>query len=174
MEILFIILIIFSLAFYFYIRYDYHRYKKNSHDPYDYTYMPYCKTNLLTKEEHDFFVILIRQAMLRGLIVCPKVGLENIAFVTDYQNSEKYWDYVKSRHVDFMLINTQGETIAVIELDDSNQNTEQEPKMDTFKIFFFSEIGIPLIPIKAGTNYTAQLTTIFDSMNLKAVDPKKH
>lgn len=147
--------------------------KKEYEFHYDYSYMPYRRARLLTKTEHSFFVILIRQALLRGMLVCPKVRLEDIAFVIDKKNKEKFRGYIKSRHIDFVLINAQGETIAGIELDDPSHDTEKAQKTDRFKTELFKTIGVPLIRIKTGTDYIVQLNTIFDSLNFKAVDPKK-
>lgn len=140
---------------------------------YDYSYMPYRKKYLLTKTENSFFLILIRQALLRGLLVCPKVRLEDVAFVYDKKQERKYRGYVKSRHIDFVLINAKGDTIAGIELDDPSHDTEEAKKTDHFKDELFKTIKVPLIRIKTGTDYTAQLNTVFDNLNFTLVDQKK-
>ena len=71
---------------------------------YNYNYMPFAKGNLLTKTEHEFFIILVREALKRRLLVCPKVRLEDIIYVTEKKFRDNYRGYIKSRHVDFVLI----------------------------------------------------------------------
>ena len=134
----------------------------------DYSYMPYKKANLLTKTEYAFFVMLVREALKRRLLVCPKVRLEDIASVTDRKNEDKYRGYVKSRHIDFILINAQGNTIAGIELDDPSHESDHAKKVDTFKDELFKNIGVPLFRIPTGTDYAAQLSNAFDQLSLDA------
>ena len=69
-----------------------------------YSYMPYEKCSLLTNTEQRFYSILLNEARKRNLQVCPKVRLEDIICVTDTENKNKYRGYIKSRHVDFVLI----------------------------------------------------------------------
>lgn len=126
--------------------------------------MPYKKAKILTKTEFEFFVILTLEAHKRRLLVCPKVRLEDIAHVTEYKNRNKYRGYIKSRHVDFALIDTQGNTIAAIELDDPSHNTREAAYIDRFKNELFKTIEIPLIRIKTGIDYKSQIIVAFDQM----------
>ena len=127
---------------------------------YNSSYMPYAKGHLLTKTEHAFFVTLVREALKRRLLVCPKVRLEDIIFVTDKKNRDKFRGYIKSRHVDFVLINAHCETVAAIELDDPSHEHNEAKKTDRFKNELFQKVKIPLIRIKTGTDYITQLTYI--------------
>ena len=71
-----------------------------------------------------------------------------------------------------MLINTNSETIAAIELDDPSHDTAAAAKTDLFKDELFKTIGVPLIRIKTGTNYAAQINAAFDNMHLPKQETK--
>ena len=57
---------------------------------YDFSYMPYKKADLLTKTEYTFLIPLSKECNKRKLLICPKVRLEDIAYVTDTKNKQKY------------------------------------------------------------------------------------
>lgn len=136
-------------------------------------YLPYAKGRLLTKTEHAFFITLVREALKRRLLVCPKVRLEDIIFVTDKKNRNKYRGYIKSRHVDFVLLNASCETVAAIELDDPSHNTAKAAKTDQFKNELFLKVGIPLIRIYAGTDYIKEINSAFDELKFPKAELKK-
>ena len=138
-------------------------------------YMPYAKGSLLTKTEHTFFVALVREALKRRLLVCPKVRLEDIIFVTDWQNRFKYRGYIKSRHVDFVLINPRGETACAIELDDPSHYSAKAAQADEFKNKLFYTVKIPLIRIFVGSDYIKEINAAFDALQFpKAETPQKN
>lgn len=136
---------------------------------FDYSYMPYKKANLLTKTEYAFFFTLIKECNKRKIMVCPKVRLEDVAYVTDKTNRLKYRGYVKSRHIDFILVNMRCEILAGVELDDPSHDTEKAAKTDKFKNELFKTIEVPLIRIKVGTDYATQLNAVFNRLNLTGV-----
>ncbi len=133
-------------------------------------YMPYVRKNLLTPTEQFFYSILYREAQDRNLIVCPKVRLEDIVQVTDKQNINKYRGYIKSRHIDFVLLNFNCETVAAIELDDPSHNTRKAYAADNFKNELFYTTGIPLIRIYTGVNYTRELNEAFDELQIPKIN----
>lgn len=140
--------------------------KENYSFKYDYSYMPYKRAYLLTRKEHIFYITLVKEASKRSLLVCPKVRLEDLVYITDEKHKEKYRGYVKSRHIDFVLLNTNCETVAAIELDDPSHNEIEAQKTDRFKSELFKKIGVPLIRIQTETNYIAQINVAFDKNNL--------
>ena len=177
MEILIIILILIA-AYFIYTKY----FKKQKVEPItvksqipveEPSYMPYAKGHLLTKTEHTFFITLVREALKRRLLVCPKVRLEDIIFVTDKQNRNKYRGYIKSRHVDFVLLNASCETVAAIELDDPSHITKKAAKADQFKNDLFFTVKIPLIRIYAGTDYIKEINYAFDELKFPKAELQK-
>jgi len=176
MELLVIILIL-IIAYFIYDKYiknytesqtqEHHIQQESSN------YMPYAKGQLLTKTEQAFFTILVKEALKRRLLVCPKVRLEDIIFVTDKQNRNKYRGHIKSRHVDFVLLNTNCETVAAIELDDPSHNTKKAAKADQFKNELFYAVKIPLIRICTGTDYITEINHAFDTLKFPKAELQK-
>ena len=137
------------------------------------SYMPYEKRNLLTDTEELFYTVLIKEARKRNLNVCPKVRLEDIICVTDTENKNKYRGYIKSRHVDFVLIDESYETIAAIELDDPSHNTEKAAEIDAFKNELFDAVEIPLIRIDVEDDYIQEINYAFDELEIPIVKSSK-
>ena len=133
---------------------------------FDYSYMPYKKANLLTKTEYAFYFVLMQECRKRKIMVCPKVRLEDVAYVTDKNNRLKYRGYVKSRHIDFILVSMRCEILAGVELDDPSHDNEKAAKTDRFKNELFKTIEVPLIRIRVGTDYATELNTVFNRLNL--------
>ena len=131
--------------------------------------MPYEKRNLLTDSEQCFYTVLIKEARKRNLHVCPKVRLEDIICVTDTENINKYRGYIKSRHVDFVLIDEYFETVAAIELDDPSHNTKKAAEIDAFKNELFDTVEIPLIRIDVEDDYSQEINYAFDELQLPIV-----
>ena len=140
---------------------------------FDYSYMPYKKANLLTKTEYAFFFTLMQECRKRKIMVCPKVRLEDVAYVTDKNNRLKYRGYVKSRHIDFILVNMRCEILAGVELDDPSHDNAKAAKTDKFKNELFKTIEVPLIRIRVGTDYATQLNEVFNRLNLTGVVAQK-
>lgn len=121
------------------------------------TYLPYRKKHLLTKTEYQFYNILKPKCDNKNVLICPKVRLEDLAEVTVQKNHMKYRGYIKSRHVDFILCNSNLNVIAAIELDDSSHNQKSAQQVDFFKDNFFKTIGIPLFRIKTVDDYNSRI-----------------
>lgn len=133
---------------------------------YNQSNMPYKKVKILTPTEQAFYYKLVPLALKHKLFVCPKVRLEDIAHVSGTKQVKKYRNYIKSRHIDFLLINSKYETVAAIELDDPSHNNPNAIKNDEFKNQLFATIGVPLIRIWVGTDYTTQIITAFSKLNI--------
>lgn len=143
-----------------------HRNKKQKEAgfSFDYSYMPYTRRNLLTKAEHHFYTTLIEECRDRSLLVCPKVRLEDLVYVTDKENRAKYRGYVKSRHVDFVLTDDSLCPVAAIELDDPSHDSYLAMQIDEFKNRLFETIGLPLFRIRTDENYEEALEEIFNTL----------
>ncbi len=155
-----------------YIKKDIETYSEETVIP-ESNYMPYAKGRLLTKTEQTFYITLVREALKRQLLVCPKVRLEDIIYVTDKQNRNKYRGYIKSRHVDFVLLDKTCTTVAAIELDDPSHNTAKAAKADQFKNELFYNVGIPLIRIYTGTDFTIEINYAFDTLKFPKAEIQK-
>ncbi|MCI8428658.1 MAG: DUF2726 domain-containing protein [Lachnospiraceae bacterium] len=110
---------------------------------------PYEKKFLLTGTEYRFYKILKEQCDKNGLLICPKVRMEDFLHVTDRRNRNKYRGYIKSRHIDFILCDRELHMLAGLELDDSSHDTAAAAKTDAFKNNVFKKIEVPLYRIPA-------------------------
>ncbi len=140
--------------------------KKQANTYFDYSYMPYRKNNLLTKTEYKFYLILKKKCDEQNLLICPKVRLEDFILVPleDFNEKQKYRGHIKSRHVDFLITDSNLHILAGIELDDPTHNTEQAKIIDEFKDNLFKTIGIPLFRIKTNTRYTTHIDSILKNI----------
>lgn len=123
--------------------------------------LPYRRKFLLTKSEYYFYKQLKNKCDELNYLICPKVRLEDIAEVTTKQNANKYRGYIKSRHVDFIICDSNLAPIAAIELDDYSHNTKAAKRTDEFKNNLFNKIGLPLHRIHVKNNYENELNNIF-------------
>jgi len=70
---------------------------------------------------------------------------------------------VKSRHVDYLIIDTQGIPKLVIELDGSSHN-QQAQNADTLKDGIFGAVGLPLIRVKIGEDFAKSAQDIMSRL----------
>lgn len=110
-------------------------------------YLPYKKSQLLTKYEYYFYKMLLKKCMPINLLICPKVRLEDFIEVTDKQNTLKYRGKIKSRHIDFTICDFDMNILFCIELDDITHTYKKQIEADNFKNQLFNQIGIPLYRI---------------------------
>lgn len=121
--------------------------------------LPYKRRKLLTKPEYEFYQILKAKCDEAQYIICPKVRLEDIAGVDEEQiesfvkanadldyekEKERYREYVKSKHIDFMICDKKLRLLAGVELDGDTHLTPEEARKDEFKNKLFFKIYLPL------------------------------
>ncbi|OIJ17603.1 hypothetical protein BKP37_03705 [Anaerobacillus alkalilacustris] len=84
---------------------------------------PYAmRDDFLSPSELSFYKVL-GQVIPKDLIICPKVSLKDIFFVTDKDrsNQSKYFNKISRKHVDFLLCSSETmQPVCGIELDDSS------------------------------------------------------
>ena len=107
------------------------------------------KVSFLPVRNTGFTKILKEQCDKNGLLICPKVRMEDFLHVTDRRNRNKYRGYIKSRHIDFILCDRELHMLAGLELDDSSHDTAAAAKTDAFKNNVFKKIEVPLYRIPA-------------------------
>ena len=123
---------------------------------------PYKKRNLLTKTEYKFYKVLKKECDRRDYLICPKVRMEDFLEVTCKENRLKYRGYIKSRHIDFIICDSELRMLCGIELDDYTHDTREAKKADVFKNNVFKKIAVPLFRIYVGQeSYEEQLQEVF-------------
>ena len=123
----------------------------------------YRAKQLLTRTEQNFYNILKSRCSRKNLLICPKVRLEDFIEVTS-RETYKYRGMIKSRHVDFLICNSNMKVIAGLELDDPTHNTQKAKEADKFKNELYSAIKIPLYRIKTNENYISRVERMIEEI----------
>lgn len=130
-----------------------------------YGYYPYRQKPLLTQTEYAFWINLKQQCDRYGLIICPKVRMEDFINVTVQQNKLRYRGYIKSRHIDFMICDGRLNLMAGLELDDRSHQRPDVAQTDRFKDEVFRTIGLPLYRVRTSQGaYGVQIEQIISHM----------
>lgn len=114
--------------------------------------LPYHAKHILTKPEYSFYKVLRKVCDQHNCLICPKVGLKDIASVSSKENYSHWFYKISSKHVDFIITDNNLKVLFAIELDDKSHNREDVKEKDKFKDLFFKSIEIPLYRITL--NYT--------------------
>lgn len=123
------------------------------------TTLPYRRRDsLLTPAEHHFYLSLL-QAIENRAVIVPKVGLQDVFFITDREKYQHYRNRISTRHIDFLICETGTlKPLFGIELDDSSHSRSETQKNDLFKNMVFDAAMLPLVrfPVK-GTFSTEEI-----------------
>lgn len=116
------------------------------------TDLPYRKQYLLTKNEYRFYKSLRPIANTLGLDVLAKIRMGDLVQpLPNWNKSEWYtqWGRVKSRHVDFALVDPASMYVKLlIELDDASHNDTQAKETDQFKNDVYASAGYKLLRVR--------------------------
>jgi len=169
MEALFelIFVVIFYYSLYKLIKYYYIKKKRNkelgdmlSNEDNKYEiYNSYYKNNyekkeyLLTQNEKFFYKVLKDAIKDKDIIIQTQVVLYNIIRPIKDKNFYYYFDKIKAKSIDYVLLDKDFKILLCIELDDYTHKQNNRIKRDTFinKIFF--EANVKLLRIKANSYY---------------------
>lgn len=116
--------------------------------------------------EASFYNVLLRQ-MPPNFHVHGKVRLEDIIRVKKDVPAEARWKFrgrVKSRHVDFLIINAKGAPILAIELDGASHRDKRVEESDTVKTALFAAAQLPLRRCRVGEDFHLFAATIVSEL----------
>ena len=122
--------------------------KKNKELPYK------LNKNIFTETERFFYKVLKDITNKMELIIMTKVRLADI--ITTYNNNYKYFNKIKAKHIDFVLIDKDGNIKLLIELDDESHKEYKRQKRDEFLNNIFEQLDIKLLRIQAKYSYNIQ------------------
>ncbi len=89
---------------------------------------------ILTERERSFYRILKPIADKLELQICPKVRVADIVSIKKgTKDWQKWFNKIRSKHVDFLLCDYDMNIVLMVELDDSSHNSERAKKNDEFK-----------------------------------------
>lgn len=128
---------------------------------------PYrSKDSLLSPTEVSFYHVLASITNGR-VVICPKVGLKDLLFITKHYKSREYYSYfgrISQKHIDFVLCEPKAmQPIAAIELDDRSHGQVDRTERDSVVDQIFSAAGLPLLHVAAAQGYnTSELAAILE------------
>jgi hypothetical protein len=121
----------------------------------------YLKKSLFTPAEYIFYRELQKQNN-NEFVVHSKVRLEDIVGVAKGVG-EKFnamRNHIKSRHVDFAIIGSTGDILAVIELDDKSHDTDSAQRGDEIKNQIFQFNQVKFYRVQVGQVYAEEINKI--------------
>lgn len=124
----------------------------------DYNNAYYGVNSLLSKAEFSFYKILYNICLELDVTLFTKVRVADIIKVGKIENRQTYFNKIKSKHVDFVLCNTQTlKPIVCIELDDKSHNNNDRNNRDKFMDEIIGIAGFKSLHIKCSYSYNRQL-----------------
>lgn len=124
----------------------------------------FCKVDslLVNRSELTFYRMLLSD-MPRGYTLHTKVRMEDIVRVKPTITEQRLrWHMrgrVKSRHVDFLILDWQGQPCAVIELDGKSHNARTK-NADDLKTGIFLALGLPFYRVRVGEDFASHIMKI--------------
>ncbi|MTI67903.1 MAG: DUF2726 domain-containing protein [Firmicutes bacterium] len=116
---------------------------------------PYAIRDDFLSEAEKSFLKVLNQAIYGDMIICPKVNLKDIFFVSSKNEKMKYINKINRKHVDFLLCKKDTlKPLCGIELDDSSHNRKDRIERDNFVNKVFKTAKLPLIRVKNKNSYT--------------------
>jgi len=118
---------------------------------------PYkLRDDFLTPAERSFYGV-ISLAVGRKAIVCPKVGLRDVFFVSRPNENRAALNRIGQKHVDFLLCEPATmKPVLGIELDDSSHRRSDRKARDELVDRVFEAGDLPLLRVPAKASYDPQ------------------
>lgn len=111
--------------------------------------MPYKAAKLLTQKEYAFFKALQPIAQKHNLLICPKVRLADLVEIPkSTPNYMRWFGYIKSKHVDFVICDINLNIKLIVEVDDSTHDKPDRQKRDEFVDRIFQTVNVKIIHLR--------------------------
>ena len=131
------------------------RYEAREQEAPDYqNFFPYQRKYLLTRKEYYFYKKLIPIADDYGLQILTKIRLADLVETKknlSYVDSNAYFNKIKSKHIDFALVDNMN-VVVLIELDDSSHQYQSRIERDIFVDDVLQRCGYIIIHTYGETN----------------------
>lgn len=103
---------------------------------------------LLTNKEKLFYKSLKPIADELNLEICPKVRLADVVEIPKGTPKYTTWfNYIKSKHIDFVICDIEMNIVLVIEVDDKSHLKEDRRQRDQFVDRIFEQVGLKILHI---------------------------
>lgn len=110
----------------------------------------YCNNSLLTNKEKSFYKTLKPIADKYGLTVFTKIRIADIVSIP--RNTEiKWFNYIKAKHIDFVLCDNETKPLILIEVDDRTHDRADRQERDEFVNQIFRQTQTPLLHYRTWT-----------------------
>ena len=120
---------------------------------------PYAlRDDFLSPSELSFYKIL-RHVIGSTAVICPKVNLSDIVFVTERERSQHtiLLNKINRKHVDFLICSPENlKPLYGIELDDSSHKRSDRKKRDAYVNEVFEAANLRLIRFQNKQSYTIE------------------
>lgn len=116
--------------------------------------LPYrLRDDFLSPAEANFYRVLC-QAVGHQVLVCPKVNLADIFYVTRPNENRAAMNRIDRKHVDFLLCDSQTlRPVLGLELDDSSHQRASRQERDRLVDSVFEVAGLPLGHVRVQAHY---------------------
>lgn len=126
--------------------------------------------SLFVNRPEKTFYITLKKTLPYGYDLHAKTRLEDIIQVKSSIKGKERWAQrgrIKSRHVDFLIINHDGAPIAAIELDGASHNAKNPSTADQLKTGLFKQVHIALYRVSVGDNFEQIAATICAQLSFR-------
>ena len=117
---------------------------------------PYVLNNpIMSPKEKSFYRAVKPIANELGLTVFCKIRLADLLNVPkNIPKWQTWFNYIKAKHVDFVLVDNDMNIKIIIEVDDKTHNRDDRKQRDEFLDKAFKQLGLEVLHIYSwGTNY---------------------
>ncbi|MGB6230995.1 MAG: DUF2726 domain-containing protein [Litorimonas sp.] len=126
----------------------------------------YALVGQITNNSESRFFRSLQSHVPRGMLILIKPRLEDVIEVsrTAKRRHRALRGRVKSRHLDFLIVDARLRPIAAIELDGPSHRRRQTRRTDRFKSRLAASVGLPLYRVPVGMDYDAASRYIFGQL----------
>lgn len=140
---------------------------------YNKKYSCITREQLLSQTELVFYGIL-RQIIQEDIVICPKVGLNEIFIENSKEKKEnyKYLNKISMKPIDFLLCSSNNlKPILVIDLEDGYYNRKNRIERDRLLNKLFNEANLPLLRFERKKSY--KLHEIKEKLDLILIESER-
>ena len=119
--------------------------------------LPYrLRDDFLSPAEISFYHVLKNVVGEQG-VICPKVRLADLFFVSNPNKNYSYFNKIVSKHIDFVLCEPKTmRPLMAFELNDASHDQSNRKKRDNFVKHVFQDAHVPLLFLRAKRTYNTQ------------------
>ncbi len=112
--------------------------------------LPYYKVNsVFNNKEGKFYASLKRIADEFDLTIFSKMRIADLVQVPkDTPHYIRWFNYIKAKHVDFILVDKAFKPVLIIEVDDASHNQQKRIERDDFVDKVFGHVGLKIMHLR--------------------------